>query len=825
MRLTIERMRTLVLAAGVLLLLALVVFLAVAKLRNPFNKHDLPKKLGMEIQQESDGVTYTHEQHGRTIYKIHASRVVQLKQGDAQLHDVRIELFGADGNRVDRIEGAEFDYDQKSEVVRAAGAVEITLMKPGEAPVIAPNATPEKALGAAVKDKPLAEAAHTVSSGQIHIKTSGLIFDRSSGVATTKEAVRFEVKEGEGSAVGAEFTSDPGHLVLDRDVQLHMHRGDQSVTLRAQHAEFDRETNICRIRAAEATMERGAMAAGEATLQFRDDGSIENFHGEREVRLSAASGGEIAAPRGSLEFDALNKPRYGRMDGGVTLRFEGPGRSMHGGAPWAEVEFDKKGFLTHAHLERDVQLHSDEESVAKGNQPVARANREWRSPLADLEFRNDGKGRTELARLVGTGGVTLTSETRRGTQPPTTARLTADTLTGDMGAEATLEVLHGVGHAGLEQTKADGSRQTSSGDRMEVHFASAARHEEDATQDVARIQSAIVEGHLVMLQTAADSKRNSGSQLAASRNGSGATLRATAARAVYEGAGEWLHLTGDPRIENGGLRLSADKIDVSQQTGDALAHGNVKASWTADSLAQGKAPAKTANAGEESPMHVVAAEAVMRRDPDEATFRGAARMWQQANAISAPVITLDASKRMLTAVSTNAAEPVRAVMVGVENKEKKSKPAVPSVVRLRGGEMRYVESDTERRAWMRPGSLGSVVAETGMATSSSREVELTLRPAEEHASANGPAWQVETVIARGHVVVSSEGRRGTGEQLVYTGRKSEYRLTGTPGAPPRIEDGQRGSITGETLIFGGNDKSVVVEGGPGKTSAESHLAR
>ena len=82
MRLTIERLRTLVLAAGVLLLVALGVFLAVGKWKNPFNVRDLPKRLGIEIQQEANGVTYTQALGAHSLFKIHASKVVQLKKGN-----------------------------------------------------------------------------------------------------------------------------------------------------------------------------------------------------------------------------------------------------------------------------------------------------------------------------------------------------------------------------------------------------------------------------------------------------------------------------------------------------------------------------------------------------------------------------------------------------------------------------------------------------------------------------------------------------------------------------------------------------------------------
>ena len=87
----------------------------------------------------------------------------------------------------------------------------------------------------------------------------------------------------------------------------------------------------------------------------------------------------------------------------------------------------------------------------------------------------------------------------------------------------------------------------------------------------------------------------------------------------------------------------------------------------------------------------------------------------------------------------------------------------PAVIRVRGGELKY--SDAERKAVMRGGVLGNVLAETGTATSTSDVVEAVLLA---EAGKAGQA-QVDRLTARGHVVLSSEGRRGTGEQLVYTG--------------------------------------------------------
>ena len=142
MRFTIERLRTLVLLAGVLLVIALGVFLGTARFRNRFIRKDLPQKLGLNIQEEANGLVVTHEVREHLLYRIRASKQVQLKRGGKvflQLHEVNIELYAEDGSRVDRIAGDEFEYDPDSGIAKAVGPVEITLMKPTVAPAIAPE--------------------------------------------------------------------------------------------------------------------------------------------------------------------------------------------------------------------------------------------------------------------------------------------------------------------------------------------------------------------------------------------------------------------------------------------------------------------------------------------------------------------------------------------------------------------------------------------------------------------------------------------------------------------------------------------------------------
>ena len=441
------------------------------------------------------------------------------------------------------------------------------------------------------------------------------------------------------------------------------------------------------------------------------------------------------------------------------------------------------------------------------------------------------RGQVEPATIRGMGGVVITGESQRGKAAPVPSKLVSDEVSGEFGPDSALTAMTGVGHAGIEETTATGSRQTASGDRLQAHFAGAEK--KDAPKvglgGAAQIEQAVLDGHVLLTQTPA----------AKPAAPTPSEMRATAGKAVYEGEGEWLHLTVNPRVEDGAIALTADKIDVSQESGDALARGNVKATWldagnkvqAAGNNGQAAAAKDSMALGGQGPAHAIAQQAELERANNQAIFTGHARLWQQANSIEGPVIVLDRGNKSLVAHSTVAAEPVRVVLVSAGGLDAVSapgakaagvsgaKPSTPSVIRVHGGELDY--SDVQRKAVMVGGGLGPVVAETGTATSQSDRVELFLLPSGAHAGKDAPQGQVERMTASGHVVLSSPGRRGTGEHLTYTGSNAQYVLTGTPAAPPRMSDAVRGNITGEALIFDSRDDSVSIEGGGHETRTET----
>src|SRR5271156_5750168 len=90
--------------------------------------HDVPAKMGLEIQQTAEGFSISKSVEGRTQFKVSASKAVQFKEGGrAELHDVKIVIYGKDSSRFDRIAGDDFEYDPASGNVNTKGRVLIDL--------------------------------------------------------------------------------------------------------------------------------------------------------------------------------------------------------------------------------------------------------------------------------------------------------------------------------------------------------------------------------------------------------------------------------------------------------------------------------------------------------------------------------------------------------------------------------------------------------------------------------------------------------------------------------------------------------------------------
>src|SRR6266545_1296743 len=121
---------------------------------------NLPGKVGVNIQQTSEGFTLSKSEGGRTLFTIHAAKATQFKQGGrAELHDVRIVVYGRQADRFDQIYGSDFEYDPAEAKVVSKGEVQIDL----GGKVTVKNGLPEKNLD---------------RGEALHLRVDGMIFDQ-----------------------------------------------------------------------------------------------------------------------------------------------------------------------------------------------------------------------------------------------------------------------------------------------------------------------------------------------------------------------------------------------------------------------------------------------------------------------------------------------------------------------------------------------------------------------------------------------------------------------------------------------------------------------
>jgi lipopolysaccharide export system protein LptA len=310
--------------------------------------------------------------------------------------------------------------------------------------------------------------------------------------------------------------------------------------------------------------------------------------------------------------------------------------------------------------------------------------------------------------------------------------------------------------------------------------------------------------------------------------------KAWADQARYTPADQMLALTGNPRVVDGGMATTARTIRINRATGEALAEGDVKSTYS-----ELKEQPNGSLLASSSAIHITARSMTARDHPAIAIYSGGARLWQDANVIEAPTIQFDREHRSLVAQGTQT-RPVSTILIQSHQGQPQqaqpqpaqpdqsptpgqgpAKPArkpgtgttQPSLVSITAAQLSY--ADAERKAHYE----GGVSAKGSAFTASSQTMDVYLLPrsqsASQSASQGKPSQsvtgqsRVDRLVAQGHVLVQQPNRRAQGETLVYTTADDKFVLTG---GPPSIFDAEQGKITGVSLTFFRADDRVLVEG-------------
>ncbi len=754
-------------AAGAILMIAIVAGMYLyARWRVSKAVHQVPAKLGLDIQQTAEGFSVSKSEQGRTQFTVSASKAVQFKQGGrAELHDVKIVVYGKDASRFDRIAGDDFEYDPASGDVTTKGKVLIDL-----------EANPEGGKNSDQTPPP-------ETTRPIRLETNGLVFNKNSGNASASGKVEFETPEATGSAVGVEYVSNTGTMTLRSQVEVKVNKPGQ-YRLNADRGVIKkgpRTIVLSRVRMARSRQE---LQSDEATFFLRADNTVERILADGNVEGDFRGTSNARSKSDHAEMTLAgnrNQLTQAVLTGNVELATEGA-QPAEAYAGRATLHFGAGQILKTVHAEDGVRLEQQRQGAAasaSASQPASPAtNRqtlnqqsiEMTAPVMDFVVKN---GRVlESANTTGPPQITITDTA---TKQKTVA--TADRFTATFAANNRLTLLHGEPNTKIVGSQAGQPDRVSTSPALDVVFQP--------------------QGGISTITQSRGLTYVSGTQ------------KAWAERGTYTEGNQTLVLTGSPRIVEGGMTTTAQTMRFNRVTGDAVAEGNVKSTYS-----DLKPQPDGAMLASSDPIHVVSRAMTAHRTSGMAIadYTGNARLWQNSNVVEAPTLQFDRDHRSLVAEG-NANQPVKTVLVQVDSSGK----ATP--VTITSAHLSY--ADAERRVLL----TGVVTAKGSDATMTSHEMTVYLsgnqlsgnqlsanqtKAGKPSAGASSPG-QVEKIVAENGVVVVEPGRRATGDRLVYTAAEDKYVMTG---GPPSIFDAEHGKITGDSLTFFRHDDRVLVEGNP-----------
>jgi lipopolysaccharide export system protein LptA len=785
-------------ALGAILMIATVAgmyFYAQMRLRKVV--HDIPAKMGLNVQQTAEGFSISKSVEGRTQFTVSASKAVQFREGGrADLHNVKIVVYGKDASRFDRITGDDFEYDPTSGNVNAKGTVLIDL-----------EANPE---GMRHSDQTPPEQTRE----PLHLETDGLIFNKNTGDASSAGKVVFRTPQASGSAVGIKYVAKTGTMNLLSAVVVTVNR-PQPVHLNADHGVITKQPRQVFLTGVHVSREQQQAESDQATFFLREDNTVDHILAEGDVRseihgraethersdraelfltgtrnllTTAVLTGNVqiangdAASRVSTETHAEGAQGEAAQNQGAQARQAQPAQAAAGRVTLHFAgQSAGQQMLKTVHAEDGVRLSQKNNQSGTGVGSAGLLSSSAKGGTQDIEMTSpvmdfivkDGR----LLESAETSGPPQIVITQPGSNQKTV--VTAAKFTAKFTEKNRLATLHGEPDARIVSSLIDASKAATS--KSGGGQAGAAGQTDRVSTSRMLDVVFLPEGGIASITQTGSVAYSDGTQ------------KAWAQRGEYTTADQMLVLSGSPRVVDNGMTTTAQTIRMNRATGDAVAEGNVKSTYS-----DLKAQPDGGMLASSDPIHVTSRSMTAHRSPSIAVYTGDARLWQDANVVEAPTLQFDRDHRWLIAQGT-LAQPVSTVLVQVD----KSGKVTP--VHITSARLNY--ADSERRIFLD----GGVIAKESDATMTGQQMTVFLLPRSESKAGTNPAMpgQVDRIIAENRVVITQPTRHAAGERLVYTAADDKYVLTG---GPPSIFDAERGKTTGDSLTFYRHDDKVLVEG-------------
>ncbi len=730
-----------------------------------------PPAVPPSIEQRSNEFSYSKVEGQRTIYTIRASHTTEFKEGSRNLlEDVDIVVYGKKGERNDTLRTRACDFIANTGRISCAGDVQIKLQ---------------------------ANDAASGAANAIQVATSGVSFDRDSGLARTDKPVTFRWPAGEGRAVGVVYDSNAGTLNLTRDVDLSISPSSpvpkenaepspgKNLHLTGNSMVFHRESRTVQV--------QGDVHAQQLTHEFTADNLLLNldeaYHAQR---LTAGGHPQLreSDPQGPITLTADEIASVWRPDGSIASvdasgNVQGA-RNTPAGNDQLQAGHVRMDLATPQNALR-LLTASNGVTLTSTSAAPGGGTRRVQSDALEVHFSSNPRTRQTQVESVNTlapahadwRNVSLVN----GKQVPQTMRMSGQQMNLKFGAQNQLQQLVSSGGVEVARKLGDAPEQTTASRELTAKFSSAGEWSTiDQTGDVHfRDGQRAGQGDRAHADHAANSVTLDGSVVFAD-----ATTRTTSRTATFSQISNTLRADGKVLT----TELSAAAGSVSNFAPEAA--------------------------------HVSADHLVADTARGHAVYSGGGRLWQGQSVIQADTIELDSASRTVLArgnvrgVFPEAAwSPVPgqgSLQTHSRTPDKRSGKAGNSGTSLGhvwGGLLTYWDQESRARIEQNArvdSEQGSIQAD---------QIDLYFSGTDA-ANANK---QLSRAVATGDVAVRQEDRRGTSNRAEYTAAEGKFVLSE---GNPTLYSSTGDTTTGRQLTFFFADDRIVVDSADGSKTVTLH---
>jgi lipopolysaccharide export system protein LptA len=559
-------------------------------------KQNAPAPLPQNEEKQFTTLHFKKVEGDRTIFDLEASKSTDLRGEDISLlEDVKIRVFGKNGDRNDVIHTQSCRYAKTDGSIQCDGQVQFDLES--------------------AEDAARAAANSTVKPNIIHIDTSGVTFERATGQAQTVKPVKFSFPTGSGDGVGAVYHSEQGQLRLIRDVHIQLQPAADTA-------------------AKKGTALSAPVEMSGSSLEIDKVGHTVDLLGPA---TAVTSGQQVTAGEFTLLMDA--EFRAQTLIAAPGSLNQQPEVKNHGDKGDSVLHADK---MT-AHLSPQGWTSR---MVAEGKVQGTSPSGNLQADSGDMEMW-PGLNQAKLLTLHGNvhvdGRDAKTGMTR--TLASNAAQLTF--AGGKAGVANRVTHAETLERGAMEWLDAAGIRSKLAADKLALEFS--AQGKPQLLNATGAVQSQReIPGRPVQTATSATGV----AQLSAAGDWSQITLRgnvrlqeaernAEAQQAVFARAAQTTVLTGQAMVRDAGSETHAPKITFFQSTGDIEAEGPVRSTDYASKSTSLQMSSVPANLSSDR----MRANSKIGR----AVYTGHARLWQGASVLEAETIELLRPTRILNA--------------------------------------------------------------------------------------------------------------------------------------------------------------------------------